>query len=132
VLDNFNIVNFAYSPEYSAAIEAKVTAQQNALTEQNKLVAVQFQAQQRVAQAQGEADAIKIQTAAINSQGGAAYVQLQAITKWNGALPIVMSGNAMPFINMNAITAGAIGSGVASGNIPITTSVMNYSTNVSG
>jgi regulator of protease activity HflC (stomatin/prohibitin superfamily) len=103
VLDNLNIVNFQYSPQYSKAIEEKVTAQQNALTEQNKLVAVQFQAQQRIAQAKGEAEAIQIQVSAINQQGGANYVQLQAISKWNGQLPnFMMSGNgAIPFLDVS-------------------------------
>ena len=111
VLDNFNIVNFAYSDQYSKAIEEKATAQQNALTEQNKLVAVQYQAQQRVAQAKGEADAIAIQVQAINQQGGQSYVNLQAISRWNGQLPVVMGGNSMPFIDMRTIgIGGAVGS----------------------
>lgn len=95
VLDNLNLVNFEYSAEYSKAIEEKVTAQQNALTEQNKLAAVQFQAQQRIAQAKGEAEAIQIQAAAIQSQGGAAYVELQRIQKWNGNLPLVVGGSSI-------------------------------------
>ena len=40
-----------------------------------------------------------IQASAIQNQGGAAYVQLKAIEKWDGNLPNVMSG-AVPFINV--------------------------------
>jgi len=110
VVEEVSIVNFQFSPEFESAIENKVTQQQNALAEQNKLQAVQFQAQQRIAQAQGEADAIKIQAQAINSQGGADYVRLQAISKWSGVLPIFVSGgNNMPFI-------GDIGSMLSSSN----------------
>ena len=96
-----------------------MVAQQNALAAQNKLAQVQFEAQQRVAQAQGEADAIKIQVQAINQQGGQSYVNLQAISRWDGKLPVVMGSGAMPFINMNTLTGGA----VASGAVPINTSI---------
>lgn len=113
VLDNLNIVNFQYSEQYSKAIEDKVTAQQKALTEQNNLAAVQYQAQQRIAQANGEAEAIKIQTNAINSQGGAAYVQLQAIQRWNGQLPYVSGSGTTPFIDMRAISPSIGGAAIA-------------------
>ena len=53
------------------------------------------------AKAQADAEAIKIQAQAINSQGGADYVALQAIGKWNGVLPVQMiPGGAVPFINL--------------------------------
>lgn len=48
----------------------------------------------------GEAEAIKIQAEAIQTQGGAAYVNLKAIEKWSGALPVTMLGNSVPFINI--------------------------------
>jgi regulator of protease activity HflC (stomatin/prohibitin superfamily) len=95
VLDNFNIVNLQYSDQYAAQVEAKVVAQQQALTEQNKLQAVQFQAQQRVAQAQGEADAIKAQISAISAQGGANYLTMLWIQKWNGQVSIVNGGSSI-------------------------------------
>lgn len=82
--DSINIVNFDYSPSFNTAIEAKVTAQQNALAAENKLAQVKFEAQQRISQAEGEAKAIGIQAAAINSQGGADYVELQRIKAWDG------------------------------------------------
>lgn len=80
-----NVTNFDFSPTFNQAVEAKVTAQQNAQAAQNKLVQVQAEAAQTVAKAQADAEAIKIQAAAINSQGGADYVLLQQINKWNGA-----------------------------------------------
>ena len=83
--DSLNIVNFAFSDQFNTAIESKVTAQQNALAAQNKLVQVQAEAAQTVATAEAQAKAIQIQAAAINSQGGADYVELQLIKQWNGA-----------------------------------------------
>lgn len=100
--DSLNIVNFAFSDQFNKAIEAKVTTQQNALAAENKLKQVQFEAEQRVAQAKGEADAIVIQQQALNAQGGAAYLQLQAITKWDGHYPQTMlGGNSVPLISVS-------------------------------
>lgn len=79
-----SIVNFAFSESFNVAIEAKVTAEQNALAAKNKLDQVKYEAAQTVASAQAQAEAIKIQAQAINSQGGADYVALQKIKQWNG------------------------------------------------
>lgn len=81
-LINVDIINFSFSESFTKAIEEKVTAQQNADREENKLRQVQFEADQRVAQAEGEAQAIKIQAEAIQSQGGSEYVKLQWIEAW--------------------------------------------------
>jgi regulator of protease activity HflC (stomatin/prohibitin superfamily) len=105
VVEEVSIINFAFSPSFTQAIEAKVTAEQNALAAKNKLAQVEYEAQQRVAQAEGEARAIQIQAEAIKAQGGAAYVQLQAIRQWDGKLPTIMGGNAMPFIDMRTIAS---------------------------
>lgn len=101
-LSDISITDFAFSPEFAQAIEAKVTATQQALKAQNDLATKKFEAEQRVATARGEAEAIKIQAEAIQSQGGAAYVQLKAIEQWNGILPTtMMPGTTLPFINLN-------------------------------
>ena len=97
------ITNFDFSASFNAAIENKVTMEQNALAAKNKLQQIEFEAKQRVTQAQGEAEAIKIQAQAIQAQGGKEYVQLQAIAKWNGILPIVTGSGSMPFINVAGI-----------------------------
>lgn len=85
IIEKADITDIAFSPTFTAAIEAKVTAVQNAEAAQNKLVQVEAEAKQTVAKAQADAEAIKIQAQAINSQGGADYVLLQQINKWNGA-----------------------------------------------
>lgn len=101
LIDQFNIVNFDFSPSFNEAIEAKVTAEQQALAAKNKLEQIKFEAEQRVTTATAEAKAIQIQAAAITQQGGAEYVNLKAIEKWNGILPQYMLGNTTPFINLN-------------------------------
>lgn len=105
VFERINIVNFQYSAEFSKAIEEKQVAQQNALTEKNKLEMVQYQAQQRIAQAEGEAKAIAIQVNAINQQGGDNYVRLKMIEKWSGNLPTVSGGgNVFSVLNLNTLS----------------------------
>lgn len=101
VVDEVSIVNFEFSESFNSAIEAKVTAEQDALAAKNKLEQVKFEADQRVAQARAEAEAIKIQAEAVTQQGGADYVQLQAIKQWDGKLPQqFIPGQTMPFINL--------------------------------
>ena len=99
-VDSVSLVNFGFSAEYQKAIEAKVIATQMKQKAEMDLQRIQVEAQQAIAKAEGEAKAIAIQSQAIQSQGGAAYVQLKAIEKWDGNLPNVMSG-AVPFINVS-------------------------------
>lgn len=93
-----NIVNFDFSHSFNQAIEAKVTAEQNALAAKNKLEQIKYEADQRVAQADGEAKAISIQAEAVQAKGGEAYIQLRALEKWDGKLPQIMGSGALPFI----------------------------------
>lgn len=102
IVKDIFITDFAFSPQFDQAIEAKVTAEQRALEAKNKLEQVKYEAEQRVAQAEAEAEAIRIQAAAITQQGGRDYVQLKAIEKWNGNVPTQMvPGSAVPFINLS-------------------------------
>lgn len=85
IIEKADITNITFSDSFTQAIEAKVTAVQNAEAAKNKLVQVQAEAEQTIAKAKADAEAIQIQAQAINSQGGADYVELQRINKWNGA-----------------------------------------------
>ena len=98
VLENINIVDFNFSKSFNNSIEAKVTAEQNALTAQNKLVQVEFEAQQRVTEAKGKAEAITVEAAALRDSPD--ILQLRALEKWDGVLPRV-TGDVVPFINID-------------------------------
>lgn len=100
IIDNVNIINFDFSQSFNAAIEAKVTAEQSALAAKNKLEQIKFEAEQRVTTAKGEAEAIKIQAQAIQNQGGAEYVNLKWVEKWNGNLPQTVLGDSVPVISI--------------------------------
>jgi prohibitin 2 len=97
IVENFNIVNFDFSPEFNAAIEAKQVAQQQVETAKQRLAQAQVDAQTVLAAAKGQADAQAI----LNSSGALteAYLRYLALTKWNGILPNVTSG-AIPFIDV--------------------------------
>jgi prohibitin 2 len=71
VVEQSNITNIGFSPSFTEAIEAKVTATQNAEAAKNNLEKIKFEAQQTIEKAKAEAESIRIQAQAINSQGGA-------------------------------------------------------------
>ncbi|MEY4723513.1 MAG: hypothetical protein RLZZ324_1026 [Candidatus Parcubacteria bacterium] len=101
IVTHYALVNESFSDAFEQSIERKQIAEQDALTSKNKLEQVKFEAEQRVTEAQAEAEAIKIQAAAITQQGGANYVQLKAVEKWNGTLPTYMTGGAsVPFLDV--------------------------------
>lgn len=102
VLQNFSVTNFEFSAEFSRAIEAKVTATQNAEAAKNKLEQIKYEAQQTIEQAKATAEAQRIQAQSLAAQGGSDYVQLKALEKWDGHLPSQMiPGSSVPFINLN-------------------------------
>jgi len=101
-IEKTDITNVEFSKEFTKSIEAKVTAVQNAETQKNYLEQVKYEAQQTIEKAKAEAEAIRIQAQAITQQGGQAYVDLEAVKKWDGHLPQQMiPGSAVPFVNVN-------------------------------
>lgn len=100
LVTGFEINDIAFSKAFDKANEAKQVAVENAKAEQNKTVAVQERANQRVIAAKADAEAMKIKTAALT--GNAKLVEYEAVQKWNGRLPVYMMGNSTPFINMKA------------------------------
>jgi regulator of protease activity HflC (stomatin/prohibitin superfamily) len=100
-IKSVSITNFEFSQSFNSAIEAKVTAEQRALEAKNKLEQIKFEAQQKIETAKAEAESIRIQANAINSQGGADYVALKMIERWDGSVPqTVIPGSSVPFFNM--------------------------------
>ncbi len=95
-----NITNFDFSKTFNQAIEAKVTAEQNALAAKNKLSQIQFEAQQQIAAAEGKAKAITIESAAL--QSNPQILQLRALEKWDGKMPQYMGSQNLPFITLAA------------------------------
>ena len=96
------ITDFQFSGAFANQVESKVVAFQNYLTEQNNLLAIkvianqtvvraQAQAKARVANATGEAQAIKLITEQLRQSPE--YLQWKAINEWNGRMPFVVGGS---------------------------------------
>lgn len=98
ITDGFNIVDFAFSREFNIAIEAKQTAEQNALKAKRDLDRIKIEAEQKVASAKAEAESQRLQGVTITP----IILQLRAIEKWDGHFPQVIGG-AMPFIDVGSL-----------------------------
>lgn len=97
-VETVSITNFDFSESFNAAIEAKVTAEQDALAAKNKLAQTEYEAQQTVVKATAEAESLRIQAAALKDNQD--LVELEAVRKWNGILPTYMLGDSVPFISV--------------------------------
>ncbi|HEV2490635.1 MAG TPA: prohibitin family protein [Candidatus Acidoferrales bacterium] len=102
-VDAVSITDFNFSAEFNAAIEAKVTAAQNALKAENDLKRIQVEAEQKVTQAKAEAQALSVQRTQITPE----LLQLRTIemmqAHWDGHLPDVYIGGAngaLPMIDV--------------------------------
>lgn len=105
-LEDINIKEFAFSEEFNKAIEAKQTAEQNALKANRDLERVKIEAEQQITQASAEAKSLKLKKQEVTPelvQLKQIEVQEKALEKWDGHLPTV-TGGATPFIDLNGIT----------------------------
>ena len=106
IVNEINIVNFKFSDAFNQSIEAKQVAQQQALKESNDLKRIQIEAQQKIAQAEAEAEALKLKKQEVTPelvQLKQIEVQEKALEKWDGKLPQV-TGGATPFIDIESLT----------------------------
>ncbi len=94
VLDEFAIVNFAFSPSFTAAIEAKVNAEQANLKAERDLMRIRVEAEQKVASAKAEAESLRLQRQEVTPD----VLALRTIEKWDGHLPQV-TGGAVPMMD---------------------------------
>jgi len=102
VVEQSNITDLQFSASFSKAIEAKVTAVQEAEAAKNTLERIKYEAQQTIETAKATAESQRIQAQSLAAQGGEDYVALKAIEKWNGVLPVQMiPGSSVPFVNVN-------------------------------
>lgn len=102
IVDDFSIVNFAFSREFSNAIESKTTAEQLKLKAERDLERIRIESEQKLVQAKAEAEALaaqKMQVTAELIRLREIEAQMKAIEKWDGKLPNV-TGGAMPFVDV--------------------------------
>ena len=95
----FNIISFDFTEEYNAAVEAKQTAQQNALKAEQDLQRIKVEAEQTVAEAQAEAEAYRLKSEQITPE----ILLMSYIDKWDGKLPTVAGENGSTLIDITAL-----------------------------
>lgn len=95
-----NVRNLVTDPALEGNIKAAAQAQFKLQEEKNRLEVARVEADRKRAEAQGEADSMRIKAEAVAKQGGAEYVQLKAIEKWDGKLPATNAAGAVPFISL--------------------------------
>jgi regulator of protease activity HflC (stomatin/prohibitin superfamily) len=109
ITEVISITDFQFSSLFAQAIESKVEAEQKALKALNDLRRIQIEAQQReaeaqgigkanIAEAQGEAEAIRIINEALAQNPN--YLEWLKIQKWDGMLPLVVGQGGTPFIQI--------------------------------
>ncbi|HSA76595.1 MULTISPECIES: prohibitin family protein [unclassified Nitrosarchaeum] len=107
--DAISITDFQFSPLFSQAIESKVEAEQKALKAENDLRRIEVEARQQeqqakgiaaanVAEAAGEAEAIKIINEALAQNPN--YLEWLKVQAWDGKLPLVVGEGGTPFIQI--------------------------------
>lgn len=102
-VDAFSIVDFSFSKIFTEAIEAKQTAEQLAHKAKRDLERIKIEAEQKITAAKAEAESLRLQRANISPdliELRKIEANLKAIDKWNGILPQVTGGGAVPFIGV--------------------------------
>lgn len=127
VVDEFNIVNFSFSSEFDAAIEAKQVAEQNKIKAQTekeqRVIEAEANASEKTIAAQAEADAIRLRAEAeaeatkikadaeaeanakLNASLSKNVLNHEAISKWNGEYPQVVSDGSNILFDISGATA---------------------------
>ncbi len=102
-----SITDFQFSALFSSAIESKVEAEQKAQKAENDLLRIEVEARQmeqqakgsaaaNIAQAQGEAEAIRIINESLSTNPF--YLEWLKTQAWDGRLPLVVGDGGTPFI----------------------------------
>lgn len=92
-IEDLNIVNFSFSPEFTRAIEAKQVAAQQAEQAKYNAEKANADAQADINRARGQAESQRLIQSTITPE----VLQKQAIDKWDGKLPTYMNGGGTVF-----------------------------------
>lgn len=98
LIDNFEVTNFSFDPQYQKAIEAKMIATQRAQEAVNHTVQIEEEKKQVIAKAQGEAEAMRIKSQALSQNSN--LIEYTKALRWDGKLPTMVMGGTTPFLNI--------------------------------
>jgi regulator of protease activity HflC (stomatin/prohibitin superfamily) len=104
-----NIVDFQFSKQFNDAIEAKITAQQNALRVENEIQQTKWEAQKRVVESEAALRAAENNAKANELMGKSleanpALIEKMKVERWDGHYPTYMMGGALPMIQIGPTT----------------------------
>jgi regulator of protease activity HflC (stomatin/prohibitin superfamily) len=108
VIDNVSIIGkIRMDPQVEKSINSALAASQKAVEAENKVAESRALAEQAIATARGDSAAAVIRAsgqAAANSKLQQSItpqlIQYESAKRWNGVLPSMMGGSAMPFVNI--------------------------------
>lgn len=98
-VDDISLVHVHFSERFDEAVEAKQIAEQEAKRAEFIALKATRQAEAKVNLAKGEAEAHRLLGDGLTPQ----ILQRQAIEKWNGKLPLIVSKEAPKLLNLNEL-----------------------------
>lgn len=97
LVDDVSLVNFSFSAEFSKSIEAKQIAEQEAKQAEYTALKAKQDAQATINRAKGQAEAQRLQDQTLTPN----ILQQQAIEKWDGAFPkVITQEGATPLLQI--------------------------------
>jgi prohibitin 1 len=99
-VDEVSLVKISFSPEFTKSIEQKQIAEQEAKKAEYEAIKASKEAEAEVNRAKGTATAQQLIRQSLNAE----LLQKQAIEKWDGKFPTVMTGNgSLPLIDIQSL-----------------------------
>ncbi|MDZ8186687.1 MAG: prohibitin family protein [Nostoc sp. ChiSLP02] len=98
-VDDISLVHVHFSEQFSEAVEAKQIAEQEAKRAEFIALKATKEAEAKVNLARGEAEAHRLLRDGLTPQ----ILQRQAIQKWDGKLPLIVSKEAPKLLNMSEL-----------------------------
>jgi len=101
ILDDVSITELSFSPQYSAAVESKQVAQQEAQRAVFMVEKAKQERQQKIVQAEGEAESAKLIGHAIVNNPG--YLKLRKLKASQNIAKIIANSNNRAFLNSQSL-----------------------------
>ena len=90
-IQDITLADLALSPELNAAIEQKMTQQEEALRAKFVQRQAEIEAQTEIIKARGEGESIQIRGQALRENP--AFIRLQIVENWDGVSPVLIGGS---------------------------------------
>jgi len=101
ILDDVSITELSFSPQYSAAVEAKQVAQQEAQRAVFLVEKAKQERQQKIVQAEGEAESARLIGMAIGNNPG--YLKLRKLKAAQNIAKTIANSNNKAFLNASSL-----------------------------